>query len=294
MTQSLYPVSRQLLLRELVYPSMVFSSCLGFCMALLYLPRASPGLRPSPSASCPGLKTSPRQLLMSNSSLRTFEDQVLCCICLEVLCNPVTTACRHNFCMACLHSFWDHQAAMGEMLYCPECRESFPSRPHLSKNVNLEEMVTCFTQAKGQTLQSPQKLAGPRDVTCDFCSSQKLEAIKSCLQCMVSLCEQHLHSHFEDPMFQDHQLLDPMWDLKNRLCRNHHKLQQLYCRTEGSCVCGVCLLEEHRNHDTVPLEEKRAHKEVRPGDGAGKEPGDSCFGVFHKPWRFLGGELCSY
>ncbi|KAI5931470.1 E3 ubiquitin/ISG15 ligase TRIM25 [Manis javanica] len=151
---------------------------------------------------------------------------------------------------------------MGEMLYCPECRESFPSRPHLSKNVNLEEMVTCFTQAKGQTLQSPQKLAGPRDVTCDFCSPQKLEAIKSCLQCMVSLCEQHLHSHFEDPMFQDHQLLDPMWDLKNRLCRKHHKLQQLYCRTEGSCVCGVCLLEEHRNHDTVPLEEECAHKEV--------------------------------
>uniref|UniRef100_G3UK44 Tripartite motif containing 14 n=1 Tax=Loxodonta africana TaxID=9785 RepID=G3UK44_LOXAF len=45
-------------------------------------------------------------------------------------------------------------------------------------------------------------------------------------------------------------------------CRKHRKLRRLYCRTEGCCVCGACLLEGHKNHDTVPLEEERACKEV--------------------------------
>ncbi|XP_052613995.1 E3 ubiquitin/ISG15 ligase TRIM25-like [Peromyscus californicus insignis] len=207
-------------------------------------------------------RASQMQFLMSNSSQCMLEEQVLCPICLEVFRNPVTTACGHNFCMTCLQSFWDHQAAIGETYYCPQCRETFPTRPRLCKNVILGEMVACFTQAKGQTSGPLWNLAGPTDVPCDFCSPQKLRSVKSCLQCMASLCEKHLRSHFEDQLFQDHQLLEPVWDLKNRLCRKHRKLPQLYCRTEGSCVCGTCLLEEHKNHDTTPLEDERARKEV--------------------------------
>ncbi|EQB77276.1 hypothetical protein CB1_000265065 [Camelus ferus] len=194
----------------------------------------------------------------NDNSLHTFEDQVLCPICLEVFHHPVTTACGHNFCMTCLQGCWDHQATVGETLYCPQCRESFPSRPRLCKNVILEEMVTCFTQAKG----SSRNLAGPRDVPCDFCSPQKLKSVKSCLQCMASLCEKHLRSHFEDQVFRGHQLLEPVWDLKSRLCRKHRRLRRLYCRTEGCCVCGACLLEEHKDHDTAPLEQERARREV--------------------------------
>lgn len=213
--------------------------------------------------------------MSSSSSQHLLEDQVLCPICLEVFRNPVTTACGHNFCMTCLQSFWDHQADTGETYYCPQCREAFPSRPRLCKNVILGEMVACFTLAKSQTSGPLWSLAGPTDVPCDFCSPQKMKAAKSCLQCMASLCEKHLHSHFEDPLFQEHQLLDPVWDLKNRLCRKHRKLRQMYCRTEGSCVCGACLLEEHQNHDTTPLEDERARKEVRRAEERqkGRAPG---------------------
>uniref|UniRef100_I3N0F6 Tripartite motif-containing protein 47-like n=3 Tax=Ictidomys tridecemlineatus TaxID=43179 RepID=I3N0F6_ICTTR len=218
-----------------------------------------------PAPQLPALPSRPSQgqlLLNNTSALRTFEDQVLCPICLEVFHNPVTTACGHNFCMTCLQSFWDHQAATGETHYCPQCRESFPSRPRLCKNVILGEMVACFTQGKNQATGPLWNTAGPRDVPCDFCSPQKLRSVKSCLHCVASLCEKHLRSHFEDQMFQSHQLLEPVQDLKTRLCRKHRKLRQLYCRTEGCCVCGACLLEEHKNHETAPLEEERARKEM--------------------------------
>ncbi|XP_021032837.1 tripartite motif-containing protein 16-like [Mus caroli] len=230
-------------------------------MDMQKISRSAQDKPPSQLSSQPS--RTPLHLLMgSNSSQHMLEDQVLCPICLEVFRNPVTTACGHNFCMTCLQSFWDHQAAIGETHYCPQCREAFSSRPRLCKNVILGEMVACFTQAKSQTSGSLWGLAGPTDVPCDFCSQQKLRAAKSCLQCVASLCEKHLRSHFEDQLFQDHQLLDPVWDLTNRLCRKHRKLRQLYCRTEGSCVCGACLLEEHKNHDTTPLEDERARKEV--------------------------------
>lgn len=75
---------------------------------------------------------------------------------------------------------------------------------------------------------------------------------------MASLCEKHLPSHFKDQVFQDHELLEPLWDFKSRLCWKHHKLRGLYCHTEDCCVCGTCLLEEHRNHDIIPVEEECA------------------------------------
>uniref|UniRef100_A0A674JG65 E3 ubiquitin/ISG15 ligase TRIM25-like n=1 Tax=Terrapene triunguis TaxID=2587831 RepID=A0A674JG65_9SAUR len=51
-------------------------------------------------------------------------------------------------------------------------------------------------------------------------------------------------------------------DIPSRLCQKHHKLQELYCRTEGGLVCYTCIREEHKNHDAIPLQEERARKVV--------------------------------
>lgn len=131
--------------------------------------------------------------------------------------------------------------------------------------------MTCFTQAKGQTLCPSGNLAGPRDVPCDLCSPQKLKSVTSRPECTASLCEKHLRSHFEAQVFQDHQLLEPVWDLKSCLGQKHRKLRRLYGCAEGCCVCGACLLEEHENRDTIPL--GRSEPQGGEAGGWGKEPG---------------------
>uniref|UniRef100_A0A8C3J147 E3 ubiquitin/ISG15 ligase TRIM25-like n=1 Tax=Chrysemys picta bellii TaxID=8478 RepID=A0A8C3J147_CHRPI len=198
---------------------------------------------------------------MSNTNFFFLEDNIVCPICLEVFTDPVTTACGHNFCMDCLQDYWDHQAVIGECPYCPQCREPFSSRPRLRKNISLGEIAEKFTREEAQAT-AKRPLAGPNDIPCDLCSSRKVKSIKSCLQCMASLCENHTQLHYEDKTFRNHQLLEPMGDLKARLCQKHHKLQELFCRTEGGLVCYTCIREEHKNHDAIPLQEERARKVV--------------------------------
>uniref|UniRef100_F7GAT3 Uncharacterized protein n=1 Tax=Ornithorhynchus anatinus TaxID=9258 RepID=F7GAT3_ORNAN len=206
----------------------------------------------------------PRTQAEMNSScnLQRFEDRILCPICLEVLCNPVTTACGHNFCMACLQGYWDHQATQGEATCCPQCREPFSTRPCLRKNVILGEIVACLTPGQAS---AGHRQAGPGscNIPCDACSPRKLRSVKSCLRCAASLCETHLRVHDMERGSRGHRRPQPHWDLHSPTCLRHLKPQHFYCRTDGCCLCQTCLLDDHKSHDTVSLEEERTHKEVQ-------------------------------
>ncbi|XP_042306862.1 E3 ubiquitin/ISG15 ligase TRIM25-like isoform X2 [Sceloporus undulatus] len=195
---------------------------------------------------------------MKKTGFIFLKDNIVCPICLEVFRNPVTTACGHNFCMDCLQDYWDHQVLIGECPYCPQCREPFSSRPQLRKNITLGEIAMRFAREEAQ---GSRKLAGSRDVPCDFCSPRKLKAVKSCLQCMAALCDNHIRSHYEDKTFKNHQLIDPISDLKANICLKHRKLLELFCKMEGKFICQICIREEHKNHEAVSLKEERIKKE---------------------------------
>ncbi|KAJ6634551.1 hypothetical protein lerEdw1_013971, partial [Lerista edwardsae] len=195
---------------------------------------------------------------MSKTGFLFLEDNIICPICLEVFRDPVTTACGHNFCMDCLQVYWDHQAMIGEQPYCPQCREPFSSRPQLRKNITLGEITMKFSREEPQ---GTRKVAGPRDVACDFCCPRKLKAVKSCLHCMAALCENHIRSHYEDKTFKNHQLIEPVRDLKDKVCLKHRKLLELFCKMEGKFICQICVREEHKNHEAISLKEERIKKE---------------------------------
>ncbi|KAB0404797.1 hypothetical protein E2I00_010633 [Balaenoptera physalus] len=104
--------------------------------------------------------------------------------------------------------------------------------------------------------------SGSEEVLCDSCIGNKQKAVKSCLVCQTSFCELHLKPHLEGAAFRDHQLLKPIRDFEARKCPLHGKTMELFCQTDQTCICYLCMFQEHKNHSTVTVEEAKAEKET--------------------------------
>lgn len=100
------------------------------------------------------------------------------------------------------------------------------------------------------------------DVLCDSCIDDKKKAVKSCLVCQTSFCEPHLKPHLEGAAFRDHKLLDPIRDFEARKCQLHSKTMELFCQTDQTCICYLCMFQEHKNHNTVTVEAEKYVKET--------------------------------
>ncbi|KAL2104386.1 hypothetical protein ACEWY4_001254 [Coilia grayii] len=186
-------------------------------------------------------------------------EQFQCPICLDVLSEPVSTPCGHNFCGACIKRNWDACVTC----QCPLCKETFFRRPVLRVNTTLRDVAQLVRHQR----DSGHDLVPARDgdVPCDVCSGDgnKLRAVKSCLDCGTSFCVLHLEIHQRAPNLQRHTLTEPLQNLEERVCQKHRRPLELFCREDGACVCEFCTEGDHRNHNTVPLEEESKDRKVR-------------------------------
>ncbi|XP_074489677.1 E3 ubiquitin-protein ligase TRIM21-like [Sebastes fasciatus] len=201
---------------------------------------------------------------MSAASCLLTEDQFLCSICLDVFTDPVSTPCGHNFCKTCITQHWD----VNVLFQCPNCQKIFYTKPELQVNTFISEMAAQFRQSaqqKASSSSSEQQAAKPGEVPCDVCTGTKLKALKSCLVCLVSYCETHLEPHLTRPGLKRHQLNDPVENLEGRMCTNHDKLLELFCKTDQMCVCMLCTVLDHKTHDVVPLKEEYEGKKAELG-----------------------------
>uniref|UniRef100_A0A8C5G0K7 Bloodthirsty n=1 Tax=Gouania willdenowi TaxID=441366 RepID=A0A8C5G0K7_GOUWI len=182
---------------------------------------------------------------MSSACSGMFEHHFLCSICLEVLTDPVTTPCGHNFCKTCISTHWDNSTTSR----CPVCNQVFSTKPQLKVNIMMREMVSQFRR------ESEKKAAAPGEVPCDVCTGTKVKALKSCLDCGVSYCETHLEPHLTASGLRRHQLVEPVENLESRMCPKHSKPLELFCQSDQTRVCLMCSVLEHRSHQLVPLGE---------------------------------------
>ncbi|KAJ8377053.1 hypothetical protein SKAU_G00076330 [Synaphobranchus kaupii] len=201
---------------------------------------------------------------MTEGGFLLDQDQFSCAICLDLLKDPVTIPCGDSYCMGCIKGCWDQYDHTG-VSSCPQCRETFTPRPVLRKNTMLAEVVEKLKKTGLQAAPPTHCYAGPGEVVCDVCTGRKRKAVKSCLVCLASYCETHLKLHNELHSGNTHNVINATGHLQENICPQHKKLLEVYCHTDQQCICLLCVMDEHRGHDTVSAAAGRTDKQKQLG-----------------------------
>ncbi|KAM4632450.1 E3 ubiquitin/ISG15 ligase TRIM25-like [Discoglossus pictus] len=185
---------------------------------------------------------------MASADLR---EELNCSICLNIYTDPVTLACGHNFCQVCIGSVLDTQEGSG-VYTCPECRETFNTRPAMQRNLKLRNIMALLLPTHPE-----QEETG---IFCTYCDSP-VPATKTCLLCEASLCDKHLKKHSKS---EEHVLMEPTISPEKRKCSVHKKLLEYYCTEDAVCVCGACCaFGVHKGHQVELLNEASEKKKVK-------------------------------
>ncbi|XP_027892491.1 E3 ubiquitin-protein ligase TRIM47-like isoform X2 [Xiphophorus couchianus] len=180
-------------------------------------------------------------------------DLLDCSICLQMLDEPVTTACGHSFCKKCINTFWDTGPNLKKKYTCPQCRTTFSPKPALQRNTVLANLLEEHKKKPSQSAAGgANDVALPGDVPCDCCTKRKRKAEMYCLMCLASFCDTHLQPHFELPVLKKHKLIQASTRIKESICSRHDRLFEIYCRTDKQLVCPLCVVQ-HKNHDIVEV-----------------------------------------
>ncbi|KAK2888813.1 hypothetical protein Q8A67_014188 [Cirrhinus molitorella] len=134
-------------------------------------------------------------------------------------------------------------------------RESIKS----ARNAASSASERARTRSKGAS----KKLLGSA-VPCDRCTEPKA-AVKTCLVCMASFCENHLKPHNTQEKLRNHELIAPTGDLSQKICPEHKYLQEFFCRSCQMYVCWLCTSNQHKGHESLSTQAERNEKQKELG-----------------------------
>lgn len=221
-----------------------------------------------------------------------------CAVCMESYEDPRILPCFHSFCLGCLGSSCVQKGGgenSADIVYCPVCMEVSELGSRGVKGLPKNLYIQHLQELQQQQPPSSSSSTFPQ-LKCDLCLGQK-DAVAFCEKCRTNLCEFCSEAHQKQRKTSFHCLvalegspdnvtttsttsshnlgggggsgdggsLPRIWRGRGRrgsifFCEQHSSQElALSCEDCSLPVCVQCtLMEEHRGHSFVPLDEDSA------------------------------------
>lgn len=204
-------------------------------------------------------------------SLGSFlsEKQFQCSICLDIFDNPVSTPCGHSYCMNCIEQYWN-----GVNLYqCPLCKKSFKKKPELHINRTLREITEQFKKMMGEagacgglrrgefqergtvkrTLNQDHLFSEMKQMFSETHESQSPGLLEKEGNDSKSMQPQEL---LRKVSLRRYTLSGAADSRKVPLCAKHQYKLDLFCKSDGECICSECGDLDHQSHHIISAEKE--------------------------------------
>uniref|UniRef100_A0A2I3GRG4 Uncharacterized protein n=1 Tax=Nomascus leucogenys TaxID=61853 RepID=A0A2I3GRG4_NOMLE len=97
---------------------------------------------------------------------RVFQNELICCICMKYLIDPVTIDCGHSFCRPCLCLCSEEGRAP---IHCLSCRK-ISEKPNFNTSVALKKLASLARQTRPQNINSSDNIGADKRLLCGPCS----------------------------------------------------------------------------------------------------------------------------
>ncbi|KAM4612122.1 E3 ubiquitin/ISG15 ligase TRIM25 isoform 1-T2 [Polymixia lowei] len=129
-------------------------------------------------------------------------------------------------------------------------KTTFPVPCDYCPPAGAEASARC-SAGEGASGASGASVSGEGGQVLASASAVSMFAVKTCLKCEVSMCQEHVKPHLELPAFREHPLTEPLDDFRKRKCLDHDEIYRYYCMDDKVCVCNACTIEGGHSGHTI-------------------------------------------
>ena len=210
------------------------------------------------------------------SLLKDLKKHLECSICLDTYNEPKTISCLHTFCCQCLENHARASHKQGKFR-CPECQAQID----LPEGNRFKSLPSSFFHNSLLSLLAVRRTGDGSNITCSQCKKNNSQ-MYYCFDCGRFMCPDCYNAHeMLSESFEGHKVT-PVKEFKAEdyeallkrqpFCpQQFHdkKITRFFCFSCQACVCQICIVTDHRNHEIVLLD-KAAHDE-KPNIMSGAE-----------------------
>ena len=210
------------------------------------------------------------------SLLKDLKKHLTCSICLDTYNEPKTIPCLHTFCCQCLENHAKASNKEGKFR-CPECQAQID----LPEGNRFKSFPSSFFHNSLLSVLAVRRSGDGSNITCSQCRKDNTQMCY-CFDCGLFMCPNCYNAHeMLSVSFEGHKVT-PAKEFRaedyeallkrQQFCSqelHEREIERFFCFPCQACVCQICIVTDHRNHEIVLLD--KAALDEKPNIMSGAE-----------------------